>query len=139
MPVIQILTLLEKDYQPDIKDIESFSANQVLVFLQTVQSINPSLSVERSKLLGSVYNISSSKNVELKAAYYAIALKAGDRSEFAGIVDLVGSVGRMKFVRPLYRGLNALDHDLAVQTFEKNKSFYTSTTKGQLARDLGLR
>lgn len=107
--------------------------------MQTVQDFSPTISVEKSQLIGSVYQISSSKNVELKSAYYGIALRAGDRSEFPGIVELLGSVGRMKFVRPLYRGLVALDRDLAVKTFEKNKSFYPSTTKGQLAKDLGLK
>lgn len=109
------------------------------MFLQAVQGFSPCLSAERSQLLGRVYNISTSKNVELKAAYYSIALQSGDRSEIPGIIDLISNVGRMKFVRPLYRGLNSVDHELAVATFEKNKSFYASTTKGQLARDLGLR
>jgi leukotriene-A4 hydrolase len=119
--------------------LESFNANQVLVFLQAVQNFAKPLSAERSHLLGTTYNISSSKNVELKTAYYLIALSAGDRSELPGVVDLVGSVGRMKFVRPLYRKLKDVDSDLAVETFEKNKDFYPSTTKSQLAKDLGLR
>ncbi|KAH8202299.1 hypothetical protein TruAng_003576 [Truncatella angustata] len=137
------LALAEKwkqnDFKPDLKDIEGFTANQILVFLQAVQGFSPTISVEKSQLIGSTYRISSSKNIELKSAYYGIALGAGDKSEFPGIVELLGSVGRMKFVRPLYRGLAALDRDLAVETFKKNKDFYASTTKGQLAKDLGLK
>ncbi|KAI1812471.1 leukotriene A-4 hydrolase [Poronia punctata] len=137
------LALAEKwkqaDYQPSPKDLESFNANQVLVFLQAVQDFSTPLSVERSNLLGTTYNFSSSKNVELKSAYYLIALTAGDRSVLPGVVDLVASVGRMKYVRPLYRKLNQLDRDLAVKTFTENKDFYPSTTKGQLAKDLGLK
>lgn len=106
--------------------------------MQAIQNFLSPLSVERSQLLGTTYNISSSKNVEVKSAYYLIALRAGDRKEFPGIVELLGSVGRMKFVRPLYRKLNEIDRDLAVKTFEKNKDFYPSTTKGQLKKDLGL-
>ncbi|KAK8081894.1 leukotriene A-4 hydrolase/aminopeptidase [Apiospora saccharicola] len=127
------------DYKPGLKDIESFNSNQTLVFLQAVQDFSPCLSVERAQLLGSAYNISSSKNVELKTAYYGISLRAGDRDAFPGIVELLGEVGRMKFVRPLYRQLVKLDRDLAVATYEKNKDFYPSTTKSQLAKDLGLR
>ncbi|KAI0421359.1 leukotriene A-4 hydrolase [Xylaria grammica] len=137
------LALAEKwkqaDYQPSSKDIESFTANQILVFLQAVQNFSSPLSVERSHLLGTTYNISSSKNVELKAAYYLIALQVGDRAELSGVVELLGSVGRMKYVRPLYRKLKELDRDLAIRTFEENKDFYPSTTKGQLAKDLGLK
>lgn len=104
-----------------------------------MQDFPKPLSVERSHLLGTTYNISSSKNVELKSAYYAIALKANDRQEFPGIVELLGSVGRMKFVKPLYRKLNELDRDLAIETFEKSKDFYPSTTKGQIQKILGLK
>ncbi|KAI0017474.1 leukotriene A-4 hydrolase [Xylariomycetidae sp. FL0641] len=127
------------DYEPSPKDIKSFNANQTLVFLQAVQNFETPLSPERSHLLGTTYDISSSKNVDLKSAYYLVALKAGDRSEFPGVVNLLASVGRMKFVRPLYRKLNELDRSLAVKTFEENKDFYPSTTKGQLAKDLGLK
>jgi leukotriene-A4 hydrolase len=128
-----------QDYKPNVKDIESFSANQMIVFLQAIQDFSQPLSQERSHLLGTTYNISSSKNVEVKSAYYIIALKAVDRSEFPGIVELISTVGRMKFVRPLYRKLNEVDRDLAVETFLKHKDFYPSTTKGQLEKDLGLK
>lgn len=104
-----------------------------------MQNFSPPLSSERSHLLGTTYNISSSKNVELKAAYYVISLKAGDKKELPGVVELLSSVGRMKFVRPLYRKLNELDRDLAVKTFKENRDFYPSTTKGQLEKDLGLK
>ncbi|KAJ2986260.1 hypothetical protein NUW58_g5113 [Xylaria curta] len=137
------LALAEKwkrvDYEPSLEDVESFTANQILVFLQAVQAFEPSLQAERSHLLGTTYKISASKNVELKSAYYLIALKAGDRSELSGVVDLLSSVGRMKYVRPLYRQLNELDRDLALKTFEENKDFYPSTTRGQLEKDLGLK
>ncbi|KAI1171490.1 peptidase family M1-domain-containing protein, partial [Nemania sp. FL0916] len=137
------LALAEKwkqaDYSPSPEDISSFTANQTLVFLQAVQAFSSPLSASRSQLLGSTYGLgSSSKNVELKTAYYLIALAAEDRTQLEGVVDLLASVGRMKYVRPLYRKLNALDRDLAVKTFEENRDFYPSTTKGQLAKDLGL-
>ncbi|RYP40647.1 hypothetical protein DL767_001505 [Monosporascus sp. MG133] len=129
----------QEDYKPDVSDIESFTANQMVVFLQAIQSFPTPLSAERSHLLGTTYNISSSKNVEVKSAYYIVSLNAGDRQEIPGIVELVSSVGRMKFVRPLYRKLNEVDRDLAVSTFEKSKDFYPSTTRNQLEKDLGLK
>ncbi|RYP18112.1 hypothetical protein DL765_004124 [Monosporascus sp. GIB2] len=141
--VDKCLDLAEKwkkeDYKPDVSDIESFTANQMVVFLQAIQSFPTPLSAERSHLLGTTYNISSSKNVEVKSAYYIVSLNAGDKEEIPGIVELVSSVGRMKFVRPLYRKLNEVDRDLAVKTFEKSKDFYPSTTRNQLEKDLGLK
>lgn len=138
-PIRHLPSDTSQSYTPSLKDIESFSANQMIVFLQEIQKFSPKLNSERSHLLGSTYNISSSNNVEVKSAYYVIALDARDRAELPGVVELVGSVGRMKFVRPLYRKLNEVDRQLALDTFQKNRDFYPSTTRGQLEKDLGLR
>jgi leukotriene-A4 hydrolase len=127
----------DSSFEPTPKDVESFTGNQKLVFLEEVQKIE-ALSPERSQLLGKVYDIASSQNVELKSAYYLIALKANDKSAFAGVAELLGKVGRMKFVRPLFRGLNKVDRQLALDTFKKNQEFYHPICKGMVQKDLGF-
>lgn len=44
----------------------------------------------------------------------------------------------MKFVRPLFRGLNKVNRELALETFAKNKDFYHPICKGMVEKDLGL-
>ena len=51
------------------------------------------------------------------------------------VADWLGKVGRMKFVRPLYRLLNRA---LAVSTFEKNIKFYHPICRDMVRKDLGL-
>ena len=96
------------------------------------------LSPERSQLLGKVYKFTASKNVELLAAYYAIALDAKDTTTYQGVAELLGKVGRMKFVRPLYRGLEKVDRQLALDTFAKNKDFYHPIARSMVEKDLGI-
>jgi leukotriene-A4 hydrolase len=108
------------------------------VFLETVEKFDQSISAERSQLLGKTYDLTSSQNAELKTAYYKIALRARDASCYEGAAELLGQVGRMKFVRPLFRGLNKVDRDLAVRTFEKNRDFYHPICRGMVEKDLGL-
>jgi len=127
-----------QSYTPSKSDVESFSANQKLVFLESIQKFDPPISSERAKLLGDAYDLLSSQNVELKAAYYHIAMGAKDTSSYEGVSDLLGRVGRMKFVRPLFRGLNKVDRELALKTFEKNKDFYHPICRGMVEKDLGL-
>lgn len=88
--------------------------------------------------MGKVYALAGSQNVELKAAYYQIAMKAKDTSSYPGVAELLGNVGRMKFVRTLFRTLNKVDRDLAVQTFEKNRDFYHPICRQLVEKDLGL-
>lgn len=113
------------------------TSNQKLVFLETLQQ-SKSLSVERAQQLGKVYDLTSSKNTELKTAYYLIALKANDATAYDGTADLLGKVGRMKYVRPLFRALNKVNRDLALKTFEKNKDFYHPICLGMVGKDLGV-
>lgn len=98
-----------------------------------------SLSAERAQLLGKVYQLEASHNVELKSAFYMIALRATDSTSYAGVAELLGQVGRMKYVRPLYRDLNKVDRQLALDTFEKNKDFYHPICKGMVQKDLGIK
>ncbi|GAO17142.1 uncharacterized protein UV8b_00351 [Ustilaginoidea virens] len=124
-------------YEPAPKDVEAFTANQKIVFLDKVQE-SASLSASRAQLLGKVYDFVSSKNVEVKSSYYRVALDAKDVSCVYGVAELLGSVGRMKFVRPLFRGLNKVNRELALETFAKNKDFYHPICRGMVEKDLGI-
>jgi leukotriene-A4 hydrolase len=88
--------------------------------------------------MGKVYGLIETQNVELKSAYYQIAMKAKDTSSYPAVAELLGNVGRMKFVRTLFRTLTKVDRDLAVETFEKNRDFYHPICRMLVERDLGL-
>ncbi|KAL6866204.1 Leucyl aminopeptidase yscIV [Amphichorda felina] len=137
--VDQCYSLAEKwedeTFQPSAKDVENLNSNQKIVFLGKLQQGKP-LSAERANLLGKVYDFGSSRNVELKSAYYLVAIKAQDTACYQGAAELLGQVGRMKFVRPLFRELNKVDRALALKTFEKLKDFYHPICRGMVEKDL---
>jgi leukotriene-A4 hydrolase len=114
------------------------NANQKIVFLGKLQQGKP-LSPARANQLGKVYELDTSKNVELKSAFYQIAIKAQDTTCYSGAAELLGQVGRMKYVRPLFRELNKVDRPLALETFEKNKEFYHPICRGMVEKDLGIK
>lgn len=86
-----------KDFTPQASDVSSWTGNQKLVFLNAVQDFKEPLTPAQSQALGKTYGLVDSQNVELKAAYYLISLKARDESTFQGVAELLGGVGRMKF------------------------------------------
>ncbi|KOS20126.1 Leukotriene A-4 hydrolase -like protein [Escovopsis weberi] len=126
-----------QSFEPRPEDVADFTSNQKIVFLEKLQQ-SDTMTIERSRLLGEVYDLLNTKNVELKFAYLLIALKVDDASQYAATTELLGQVGRMKFVRPLYRCLNRVARALALETFEKNKDFYHPICKGMVQKDLGL-
>jgi leukotriene-A4 hydrolase len=108
------------------------------VFLETIQLFETPLTPSQSRLLASTYSFNSTKNVEVLSRYFGVGLAAKDETVYQPTADLLGRVGRMKFVRPLYLQLAACDRKLAEETFEKNKSFYHPICRNMVMKDLKL-
>ncbi|RMZ79388.1 hypothetical protein DV738_g3382, partial [Chaetothyriales sp. CBS 135597] len=112
-------------FTPSPSDIANFSANQVVVLLEKCLLFENPIPVSQVQEMGKTYKLKDSQNVEVSSRYYQLAMRSGDQSIKPLVGDLLGKVGRMKFVRPLYRGLVRLgDVDFARQVFDKNKDFY---------------
>ncbi|KAL8906049.1 MAG: hypothetical protein Q9207_002279 [Kuettlingeria erythrocarpa] len=90
-----------KGFTPRREDIEGWMANQVVVLLERVQGFEKALSKESVAVMGDEYGFLGSKNVEIVARYLGLGLMAGSEEVKAPTVELLGRVGRMKFVRPL--------------------------------------
>ena len=123
-------------FEPNAQDIKGWAANQIVVFLDNIQEFAQHLDKRETQMMQSVYDFANSGNTEVVARYFMVALKAEDDSVFKPTAELLGNVGRMKFVRPLYRLLNAVDRSLAIETFEKNRDFYHPICRGQVEKDL---
>lgn len=59
------------------------------------------LTKENVRLMGNTYGFTKSANVEVVTRYLTVGLKAQDETVYQPTADLLGKVGRMKFVRPL--------------------------------------
>ncbi|KAL5606477.1 hypothetical protein BROUX41_002884 [Berkeleyomyces rouxiae] len=127
-----------QSFVPSAEDVASFSGNQKLVFLEKVQTFAAPLSAERVYQLGETYQLTSSENIELQSAFFQIALNSKADKYYQAAANLLGHVGRMKFVRPLFKSLNKVDRPLALATFDKFREFYHPICRGMVEKDLGL-
>jgi leukotriene-A4 hydrolase len=123
-------------FTPKKSDVEGWSANQIVVFLEKVLTLSKPIPAEEVQKMGTTYALTQTRNVEISARYYQVAMKSDLTSIKTLVTKLLGEVGRMKFVRPLYRGLMKMDYELAVETFEKNKGFYHPICSGMVKKDL---
>lgn len=94
-------SLTESSFKPKASDIQGLTANQIVVFLEQVLLFGKPLSPELSKLMGEVYGLVKTENIEVANLYFQVGLKAGDESVLEPTTNLLGQIGRMKFVRPL--------------------------------------
>jgi leukotriene-A4 hydrolase len=127
----------DKSFEPTSSDISGWTANQSVVFLEKLQSFpSPPIRPEDVKLLGETYGYDKSQNVELVSRFYGVGLMAREPSVYQPAAELLSKVGRMKFVRPLFRLLNQCDRELALKTFENNKNFYHPICRAMVEKDL---
>lgn len=122
------------DFQPHPEDIQGFAAQQSYVFLEAIQQFKQPLSPELVQKMGDAYGYAKSQNVELVSRYYVVALKARAEHFYHATAQLAGKVGRMKFVRPLFRELLDCDAALVKSTFEERKDFYHPICRAMIAK-----
>src|SRR5271167_2054498 len=108
------------------------------VFLESLDDLSHPLPAEYISHMDSTYDFSSSKNAEIISRFFIIAMKGRWKKIYPEVAKFLGSVGRMKFVRPGYRGLNEVDRDLAVRTFREHEGFYHPICRAMVKKDLKL-
>jgi len=123
-------------FDPSASDISSWSANQSVVFLERIQTFKTPLKPADIDLMGTKYGYAASQNVELVSRFFVVGLQAHAETVYEPTAELLGRVGRMKFVRPLYRGLKECDRELAERTFERNREFYHPICRAMVEKDL---
>ncbi|PWY63903.1 leukotriene A-4 hydrolase [Aspergillus heteromorphus CBS 117.55] len=123
-------------FKPQPDDIKGLTANQIVVFLEQILLFERPLAPELSKTMGDVYGLAKSENIEVANLYFQVCLKAGDDSIVDSTAELLGRIGRMKFVRPLYRSLQKVNRPVAISTFEKYQDFYHPICRAMVEKDL---
>lgn len=66
-----------------------------------MQEFKTPLGEKEVHVMGEKYGLMTSGNAELTSRFFAIGLKARAEEVYGPTVELLGKVGRMKFVRPL--------------------------------------
>jgi leukotriene-A4 hydrolase len=108
------------------------------VFLESLDDLQHPLSAPYIAHMDTIYSFSSSKNAEIISRFFIVAMKGRWRHIYPEVAKFLGEVGRMKFVRPGYRGLNEADRKLAVKTFRQHESFYHPICRAMIKKDLKL-
>ncbi|KAL4071200.1 peptidase family M1-domain-containing protein [Scleroderma yunnanense] len=133
----------------DPSDLQSLDANQIVVFLEHLQSF-PALPKTHIDFLGDVYGLSNTPNAEIRLRFYEIALLDPVSPVAAVYADravawVVGKdvehgviKGRMKFCRPVFRAVHAVDRELAISTYLRNKLSFHPIARNLIEKDLGL-
>lgn len=121
-------------------DIKGWNTLQTCVFLGNVEDGNTTLSIDTLKKMDEYYNLTKSRNAEIRFSWYSICIKSEYEEVFPYIVQFLKEQGRMKYVRPLYRALykSVKGKQLALDTFMEWRENYHNIAQKMIAKDLGL-
>ncbi|KAH3901283.1 bifunctional aminopeptidase/epoxide hydrolase SCDLUD_002774 [Saccharomycodes ludwigii] len=133
-------------FTPSPGDIKNFNSNQLVLFLDTL--CNPKEGglhnwYEYSEVVEkflSVYGklIGGSRNAEVIFRFFRFQVYSHNKESYLKLSDWLGTVGRMKFVRPGYRLLNMVDRSLALETFKKYEYTYHPICATLVKQDSGI-
>lgn len=121
-------------------DFENLVPNQKIYLLQQILDLKQVQPVTKLKEIEKVFKLADVKNMEIRFRWLRICLQAHWEEKIQEAFDLVNEVGRMKYLRPIYRDLYAWEQarPRAIENFKKNRSFMMYVSAHTVANDLHL-
>lgn len=120
-------------------DRKDLITKQIIYFLQNIFQADAQ-SLDKLQALNNLFNFDTVKNSEIKFGWLRICLKARWEEKVHVILTWVNIIGRMKFVRPLYRALFEWEEmrPKTVENFLANKRNMMHVSSYTLSKDLHL-
>jgi leukotriene-A4 hydrolase len=108
---------------PDDATATAWSATEWQLYLESVPQ---PATVERCRVLDERFALTRSTNHEVLVAWLVLALRAGFIEVVPRVEEVIASVGRMKYLRPLYAALAADERTrpVAIEAFERLRAGY---------------
>ena len=129
--------LLDSDFSPE--DLTDLSAPQVQEFLSYLlqKTVLKAATVQR---MNEVYQLSDSLNCEILFRFFRLGLRSKWEPSVDRTLGFLQTMGRLKFVRPLYRDLGKWEDKkkLAIDFFTKNKHLLMSMVADGVLKDLHI-
>lgn len=87
---------------PTADEAKSWSVTEWQLYLKAMPSPSPLALCEE---LDATYSLTSSKNSEVLVGWLTLACESGHRGVLPRVAEVLGHIGRMKYLKPLYRAL----------------------------------
>jgi hypothetical protein len=121
--------------RPDRKHARDWSAEEWQVYLQALPRRLP---VDQCAWLDNTFALTDQKNSEIVFNWLVIAANSGYENSFPRIRAFLGEVGRMKYLKPLYKIMHVHEQTraLAAETYAENAGRYHPIARSGIERIL---
>ncbi len=132
-PVLEELSRLAAGWsagtRPDVELARAWPASLWQIFLPRLPRVLPS---EDLAWLDAQFGLNDSGNAEILCAWLELAAGSGYEPAYPRLREFLGRVGRMKYLKPLYKALSQGEPTLAHEIFEASKAGYHPIARGGL-------
>lgn len=135
----EYITLGGASSPANYKDYLDFYSGLRVIFLERLNTREDAVSLEVLQKVDADLDVTSTLDPECKARWFPLGIKKGYQAVVEPAHQLVSTVGRLKYLTPIYQAL--LDSDqkaTAIQWFEENIDFYHPLAVSSLKKLLGL-
>jgi len=135
----QYIALAGQGSPQNYTDYNSWYSSLRQVFLQRFNSRLNDTTITILEKVDADLNVTNTLDPELKAIWYPMGIKLGWEHVMTPAYNFISSMGRMKYLSPIYGALLAAGkHEIAVQWFEDNIDFYHPYVVAKLKKMLGV-
>merc|ERR1712002_781639 len=116
------------------EDFSSFTTRQQISFLTKLYQQEKPLSLDYIKKMADTYKLFSSNVSDIRFAFLRLCICSKWLDAYKHVVSFLIGVGRMKFVRPLYKEMFKFEEskELAIETYKKNSHLYHAIAQSML-------
>jgi leukotriene-A4 hydrolase len=100
---------------------KGWHTNVKIEFLNKVLEKQSNLTNNQYETLRDKLGLHKGYNMEVSNLWYQIALLAKKKDVYPYVIDFLGQIGRMKYIRPIYAAFAMSDRNKAYDVFTQNK------------------
>jgi leukotriene-A4 hydrolase len=122
----------------DFEDYFNFLNQQKDIFIEQLLNRIDELTVDILKRIDEDLKLSESLNHNTLYIWYQLAVSTSlIKAPYGEVVEYLGSIGRMKYIVPVYSALNRVDSTAAHTIFESYKGFYHPIAIDSIKKAIG--
>jgi leukotriene-A4 hydrolase len=106
---------------PEDKLARAWSATEWQIYLD---GLMPEVPIQLLEEIDRRFSLTQNSNYDVLEKWLTLAIRSGYQAAFARVDEVLGSMGRMKYLRPLYRALNERDPAHAKALFQRSAAQY---------------
>jgi leukotriene-A4 hydrolase len=100
---------------------KNWNTNVKLVFLNSISDRIKEVTDNIYVILRDILKLHGNYNSEVKNLWYQLSLNLKKEDVIEFVEEFLSQIGRMKYIRPIYKAYGLLNKKLAINCFEKNK------------------